>query len=410
MHYNNTTSDMSNGFWNSYRTSILLLGGIVAGGLIGWLAPTFATAVLVPIGKIFMNVMFVIIVPMIFFSVSSSVSRMSRESRLGSTLLRFSCVSLTILVGLCTLTYFAILLFPPLTDGFESGGTAESVESSSIGDMIVSALTVSELRDLFSVKHILPMMLIAILTGIAAADMKNAKLIAGLELLSGLTAKMMDLLMVAAPLGLGCYFAGMTAQSGSMLLAGYGRVLLLYLTLTALVFVVLNPLIARLRGISLRSYFKHIAEPSLLSISTLSSSACIPANIKAARGMGCNPATAETIVPLSTQLYKQGSAISCVVKVMFAMMLSGIALDNAGSALIVIGLALAASVIVGAVPTGAGSAEAFICSVLGCDPHILGLLIVISALVDMPGTLLNVNGNTLMPLLVDRDKDKKAAK
>ena len=90
------------------------------------------------------------------------------------------------------------------------------------------------------------------------------------------------------------------------------------------------------------------------------------------------------------------------MKTSLVLMLMGIDIMSLQQALLVLGIALVASVIVGAVPTGAGSAELFICSVLGADPQVLGLLLVFSTLIDMPGTLLNVNGNTLLPVLVKR--------
>ena len=377
------------------------MSGIIIGGLIGWLLPASAVW-LAPVGSIFMNMMFVIIVPMIFFSVSSAVCRLSGESALGRTLARLLGIIIVFLLLLSLLTYVAVMLFPPLNAGFETAADGTAVESRDLGVMIVDALTVSDFTELFSIRHILPMMLVAILAGIAAAQLKNSRIPALLDLGSRWTSEMINCLMIVAPVGLGCYFAGMMAENTAMLLTGYGRILGLYLLLTAIIYFVVNPIVARLRGVGIRDWYRAVTEPSLLAVSTLSSSACIPANICAVKSLGCSDAIAETTVPLGTQLFKQGSVIGCVMKVAFAMMLTGGTLTTAPAAVAVVGIALVASVIVGAVPTGAGSAELFICSVLGADPEVLGLLLVFSTLIDIPGTLLNVNGNTLLPLLVER--------
>ena len=254
--------------WQNYKSTVLLLAGIIAGGFVGTLLPA-ASPYLAPVGHIFMNLMFVIIVPMIFFSVSTAVCRLRLHSALGRTLGMFFTIILIFLTFLCLMTYTAVLLFPPLSEGFEvtSGNTA--VESRSIGELITDALTVGNFSDLFSVAHILPMMLFAILAGIAASMLKSDKIAKALEMGSALTTKMMDVLMVAAPIGLGCYFADMTSQYSSTLLAGYGRMLGLYLILTVVVYLIINPAVALLTGTRLKDWFRNILHPSLLSISTL---------------------------------------------------------------------------------------------------------------------------------------------
>ncbi|MBO4621153.1 MAG: cation:dicarboxylase symporter family transporter, partial [Paludibacteraceae bacterium] len=55
----------------------------------------------------------------------------------------------------------------------------------------------------------------------------------------------------------------------------------------------------------------------------------------------------------------------------------------------------------------AGTAELLICSMVGADPKLVGLIMVISTLVDMPATLLNVNGNMTATLLINKLMKKK---
>lgn len=387
-------------FWKSYRSSLLMLSGIVIGGLLGWLVPASAV-VLAPVGKIFMNLLFVIIVPMILFSVSSAVCSLNRQSALARTMLSTAIVILLMALLLSVLTYVAMLLYPPFDEQIATDAVIDA-ERQSWGDLIVSMFTVSDFTQLFSIRHILPMMVVAMFIGIAASHLGNQSIINALERCQQLTTEMMNCLMVLAPIGLGCYFADMMANSGSMLLTGFGRVLGLYLVLTLILYLLINPLSAKLSGVSLATYWREMFSPSLMAVSTLSSSACIPTNIKAAEAMGTPRNIAEAIVSIGTQFYKQGSIVSCATKVAFVIMLMGEPLNTTNSLLLIIGISVVASVIVGAVPTGAGTAELFICSALGADPSVTGLLIVISTLVDMPGTLLNVNGNTVLPVIINR--------
>ncbi len=387
--------------WENYKSTLLLLIGVTLGGMIGWLWPG-TVVVLGPIGRIFMNLLFVLIVPMVFFSVSSSICNLSSRSALGKTLGATFGLMLGLMLLMAFLTYMAMLAFPPVERALLAEDLGETGTSASVGDLIVDAFTVSDFAMLFSVKHILPLMVVAILMGWAVARLKNLRIARALEIGNSIVMQMMDCVMIVAPLGLGCYFAEMMASSADMLASGFGRLLLLYIVVAGLVYVIVYPAIvwvSRGKG-GIGIYWKNVLHPSLMAISTLSSSACLPANIQAAKQMGAEDALAESVVPIGTQLHKEGSVISAVTKVMFVMLLSGRAVDTPEALFVILGVSLLASMVVGAVPTGAGTAELFICSILGVDPQMVGLLIVISTLVDMPGTLLNVTGNTILPVVV----------
>ena len=62
-------------FWENYKFSFTLLLGIFVGALIGVVMGEKATA-LEPIGQNFLNLMFTIVVPMVFVSIASSVGSM----------------------------------------------------------------------------------------------------------------------------------------------------------------------------------------------------------------------------------------------------------------------------------------------------------------------------------------------
>ena len=155
-------------------------------------------------------------------------------------------------------------------------------------------------------------------------------------------------------------------------------------------------------GKGMKQYIKAILPPSLMAISTLSSSATMPVNIRSSQHLGVQPAMAESIVPLGTQLFKMGSFIGCVMKTAFVMLLMGQDLFTAENFVVLMGISILSSVVVGAVPVGAGSGELLICSILGADPSVVGVLIVLSTIIDMPATLLNATGNTILPAAIER--------
>ncbi len=398
-------------FWISYKQTLMLLGGILLGGTIGFLFQQVAPY-LKPVGDIFMNLLFVLIVPLVFFSVSNSVANLTRRNQLGRMLGSSLSVWIVMLLAAAALTYLVTLFFNPIETGVNlmaDGVEIAAAQEKSIGELIVSTVTVSDFQDLFSIRHILPLMLVAVLTGIAAAKLDSDAVCTFFEKGNDMTGKALELLMVVGPLGLGCYFAAVAAEMGSMLVVGYGKILLTYCLITLLFFGIVHPLLAlfAVGKKEMKHYWQAMLPPTITAISTLSSSACMPANLKACKQLGVQDDVAESTIPIGTHLFKFGSGISCAQKVIFVLLLSGQNIADPSTALVIIGMGILASMVVGAVPTGAGTAELLICSIVGADPKMVGLIMVISTLVDMPATLLNVNGNMTATLLINKLMKRK---
>lgn len=398
-------------FWSNYKQTLLLLGGIVIGGTIGFVWPATAPY-LKPVGDIFMNLLFVLIVPLVFFSVSNSVANLTRRNMLGRMLGSSFSVWVLMLVIAAVFTYFVTLLYNPIETGADlmaEGVELAAAQERSLGELIVNTVTVSDFQDLYSIRHILPLMVVAILTGISAAKLDSDAVCGFFEAGNSMTGKMLEMLMVVGPFGLGCYFAAVAAEMGGMLVVGYGRILLIYIAITLLFLCVINPLLALVSvGKSgMQQYKQAVLTPTVTAISTLSSSACMPANLKACKQLGVQDDIAESTIPIGTHLFKLGSGVACTLKVIFVLLLSGQSIADPVTALVIIGMAILASMVVGAVPTGAGTAELLICSIVGADPKMVGLIMVISTLVDMPATLLNVNGNMTATMVINRIMRRK---
>lgn len=110
--------------WENYKFSLTLLLGIFAGAVIGAVLGEKAT-VLEPIGTIFINLMFTIVVPMVFVSIASSVGSMLNMKRLGKIL--GTMVATFIITGLfaAVLVLFTVNLFPPAANTTIEMGTSE---------------------------------------------------------------------------------------------------------------------------------------------------------------------------------------------------------------------------------------------------------------------------------------------
>ena len=395
-------------FLRNNLQTILLLAGIVAGGICGAVFGDKVSFVK-PVGDIFLNFVFVMVVPLIFFGMSSAVFQMSASGKMG----RMAGVSLTVFlaVALCvgTLAWLGIKIFNPLSGAALSGDVSMPVpggEATSVGDMVTGALSVGDFPLLLSKLNLLPLILFSILLGVAASLSGKYAPQAGsfLSAASGVASKMMDIIMKAAPIGLGCYFAVTVSSLGRNVAGAYLKVLLMYLAVSAVVYFVFNTAVAAGAGGTdgVKKWWKHILSPSLAAIATSSSAACIGINIEAAKKMGVRAPVAEAVIPLGTHLHKDGSVIGGVMKIAFLFALTSVTAGSSLPYFTVVPVAILVGTVMGAIPTGGMTGELLICSVFGFPPEMAAVLMVISTIIDIPATLLNSSGNVLSALVVDK--------
>ena len=143
--------------------------------------------------------------------------------------------------------------------------------------------------------------------------------------------------------------------------------------------------------------------PSATAVGTSSSAACLPVNLSAARRLGVSEKVADGVIPLGTNLHKDGSVVTSVAKVLFALYFFDIMPENAVvAAALVILLSVLESIVVGAIPIGGMTGELLICAILGVDPAFAATLMIIGTICDIPATLLNATGNLVASTLVER--------
>jgi Na+/H+-dicarboxylate symporter len=99
-------------FWKNYSYSILLLSAMLVGSAIGLIFGKSAAA-LKPFGQVFLNLLFVLVVPVVFFSLSSSIASMSNPSRLGRILLWMILIFVATGLISSSLMVAGVLFVPP---------------------------------------------------------------------------------------------------------------------------------------------------------------------------------------------------------------------------------------------------------------------------------------------------------
>ncbi len=358
-------------------------------------------------GELFLNLVFVLVVPLVFFSVAHSIVVMRRSGVIGRVLGTALGVFLFMSLVAGVFSFGFMSVWNPFVRVAGEGGAAAGAfagESLKLGDALVSALTVNDFPLLLSREHLLPLILFSALTGLAVAllGQKAATVEAFIAEGDAVVMKMVALVMKLAPIGIGCYFADTVGSLGGQIVGDYLEIFLVVSAATAVVYVVFLSLYALFCRIPLGRFWKEMIAPSVTAVGTCSSAACMPVNMAAARNLGVSANIVEGVIPLGTNLHKDGSIVTSMAKVLFALYFFGNAPAGFGPAALAILLAILESVVVGAIPVGGMTGELLICAVLGLDPSFAAALLIIGTICDIPATLLNVAGNLAAPLLVQR--------
>ena len=399
-------------FLKNYASSLILLMAILIGGFLGVILGEKAI-IFEPIGNLFLNLIFTLLVPIVFFSISSSIANMESSKRLGkilgTTIIVFAITA--IISGIIGVISFK--LFNP-TNNLDSSifnnllNSTGSIEQENVGiiQKIVSSITVNDFSELLSRNNMLALILFSILIGFATMLSKEdgKPFAAFLQSGSVVTMKMMGLIMYIAPLGLGCYFATVVGQLGSQILGGYIKVFILYIVVSIIYFFGFFTIYAYIAGKKqgVKIFWKNATPPAVTALATCSSAACIPVNIDAAKKMGVSDTLANIVMPLGVNIHKDGSIIGGIFKIMFLFGIFGRDTNNIGTLLIILGVGLLIGAVVGAVPGGGAIGEMLILSIFGFPAESLAIMLVIATIIDAPATLLNSSGNTVCTMMISK--------
>ena len=150
-------------FLKNYTFIICMLLGIAGGCIVGLAAPDFA-ANLAPLGTLFTNMMFCLVVPMVFCSIASAIANMPSMKRagkvMGATLGTFAVTA-----AIASLIMYTIIRLFPIVTGTYDVPPADPSEVMGAGDMIVSFFTKPDFVELLSRRAILPLIVFAVIIG-----------------------------------------------------------------------------------------------------------------------------------------------------------------------------------------------------------------------------------------------------
>ena len=397
-------------FLKNYGFLICMLLGIVAGCVVGAVWPG-ATA-LEPIGTVFVNLMFCVVVPMVFCSISSAIANMKSAKRAGKIMGVTVATFLITAAIAAVITYVTVLIIPPVTGSYDVAVEGEIGQTLGLSDMIINFFTKPDFTELWSRKAILPLIVAAILFGfgVQMAGGPKTKTAQLLEDVTECIMKTVKIITYYAPIGFFGFFAYLVASYGPELIGDYSRTLIIYYVLSFVYMFASFPIYARFGGGrgAARMMFSKLFRPAAVSFGTCSSVATIPTNMEVAEETGISKDVSNIVIPMGATMHMDGSAMSAIIKVAFLFGMFGQDFTT-GRAILAIIVAVFSSVAMSGIPGGGGTGELVLCTIFFPDHLAVAypIALALGNLVDPPATMVNAAGDYVVSYIVSRFVDGK---
>lgn len=409
----------------------ILLGlviGAVLGLLVTWLLPAgtlahakaFATQVCDPLGRIFLGLLFFVVVPLVFASLASGVVQLGRLDRLGPlagktfALFAFNmAVGVAIGLALMNVARPGAALDPAvrgqLLAEFGQSATemqtrAEAMPGMSFG-LLVDMFFPRNLLKAVTEFQMLPLIAFALLVGMAGTQLApdpQRRLKELLEVVTALMTRIVQYALWLAPVAVGAMIFSVVVKAGVGFL-----VQLLYFVAVVLaglalhLFGTMSVLVRVLGRRSPLAFFKAVQTILVTAFSTSSSNATLPTSIQVTREkLGVSAPVAGFVLPLGATMNMAGTAIYEGSVVLFVAQVYGVELALGQQVLLLL-LAVLSAVAVSGIPGGSLPLIVGLLVNFGLPAEGIALILGVDRILDMARTALNVGADVVTAVIVD---------
>ena len=385
---------------------VLMVIGMVTGAIVGYFFPDFGHGI-APVGTVFINLMFCVVVPLVFASVASSISNMKSRGRAGKIMVSTLVVFVVTGIIAGVVMFLVTKIFPPVLEPWQNMATEEVGEHADLATMIVNFFTTNDFVGLLSRKAMLPLIVFSILFGFATQMCGGDECPVGqwLNSLTQVMMKFISIIMKIAPIAFFAIFADLLATYGSAVTVSYGRAMLIFYPLSFIYIFTMWPLFAYIGGgkNGPKVMFQHILRPVITSLGTCSSVATIPTNVNEAYDTGISHDIADLVCPLGATMHMDGGCFSGVLKIAFVMGALGQPFTWNMLPMVILVVVFSAVGCSG-VPGGGYIGEYIVASLFFPQQIEVAfpILVAIGNLVDPPGTMINSAGDYVVCFLVSR--------
>lgn len=413
--------------WRSAQLHTKILLGLAIGALAGltgrlwmpdatellWVADNIAN----PVGQVFLRMLFMIVIPLIFASVTmgvASLGDLGKIGRIGGKAMGFFLIT-TSIAATIGLTLMNLLgpgrrLDPALRADLlaEYGGDA-STRLAGAGQFGVDTFVSIVPRNIvaaMSANDMLAVIFFSIIFGIALTQIAPEKAKPVMDVLDGVVevvSKIIDFAMKIAPYGVAGLIFSVTVRFGADVLQSLAFYVVTVLIGLALhLFGVIGTLATVIARIPYRTFFRKCRAVMVTAFSTSSSNASLPTNIRTAEDeFGVPKEIASFVLPLGATMNMNGTALFEGMTVLFLGQVFGLGL-SLGMQVVVVILCIITAVGAAGVPGGSIPLMAMILTQVGIPAEGIALILGVDRILDMSRTVPNVMGDQLTTLVVAR--------
>lgn len=407
----------------------LVLGALVGIAALEWDFREFVLNWFDPMGKIFLNLLKVIAVPLILASLIKGVSAVKdirQLSSMGGKTVGLYLIStvLAVTIGLGIVNVMSPGTdFPPATQEAlqeqfsqtvsQRQSTAQEVQSQRPLQFFVDLVPDNIIGSAGDNRNMLKLIFFALFMGIAAISLpeeKSQPVLKFFESLNDIIIRMIDFIMWLAPFGVFGLMAGMLVQlagddpssiTGILAELGY-YALAVVIGLLIMGFVVYPLLLWLLTRKSPLDFFKAIMPAQLLAFSTSSSAATLPVTMdRCENGLKLRKGVVSFVLPVGATVNMDGTSLYQVVAAVFIANVYGIDL-TLGDQLTIVLTATIASIGSAAVPGAGVVMLVIVLQALNIRPEGVALILAVDRPLDMLRTVINVTGDATVATIVDK--------
>ena len=410
-----------------WKMAIGFIAGLVLGLLVHYIigpdtpwVQTLTDWVTTPFSRLFLSLIFMLIVPLLFSALVVGVSEMGDVrslGRIGWRTLAYTIVlsGIAVVIGLVLVNVFRpgdgvdpVLAQQLLVEGSERAQAIvrDSTVQPKGMDMLLSIVPDNVVSAASSNASILAVMFFALMFGVGLVLTKSEAtdtLKRGIEGLFEVSMTLIGLVIKLAPYAVFCFMFNLAALFGWDLLFRLGAYVLVVVAALAIHLFVVYPVALKLiGGYSPIKFFVGVQEAMLMAFSTASSNATLPTALRVADEKLLLPRqVSRFVLTVGATANQNGTALFEGVTVIFLAQFFGVDL-TLGQQILVMLVCILGGIGTAGVPSGSLPVVALISAMVGVPPEGIGLILGVNHFLDMCRTTVNVTGDLGIAVLVSR--------
>ena len=353
--------------------------------------------------SIFVNLLKLLIVPLVFFSLVSGISSLTNMTSLGNITLKTVSLYLSTTAIAVTLSLIIGSIFKP-GSGYSSNISPPDKlpQGQGIYETILDIFP-SNIIEAMANNQMLAVVFFSILFGLALNKTNHLtnNFSESFEKLNTVFMQLVIMIISFAPIGVFCLIGKFVIADGlDIFQEAFKYVTLLILVLFIHAFVTYSLILKIFTNLSLLTFFKKMREVAIFAFSTSSSAATIPVTLKTVQdNLGVNKNVASFVIPVGATINMDGTAIMQGMATVFIAQMSGIDLSLIQYIQVVI-LAVVTSIGTAAVPSAGTITLVIILQQFGLPLEAIGIILAVDRILDMLRTSVNVTGDAAVACIV----------